>query len=760
MEDENKKDLTEYKRDELKEREDRLLAAEVRRDYEGYGEEELSLKDYVEVILRRKWIVISSLVIAIVTVTIASLLMDKIYRAEATIEISPETPKIISFEEVLAVEPRQREFYETQFKLLKSRSLAKEVVTTLQLDTHPAFAAHQDGELGLMSFMKNPIARILSLNNSTDPEGAEKKELIKEKKLVDSFLDGVKIKPDRKSRLVEVIFDSTDPELSATVANTLVDKYIEWVLDRKVEATKAARNFLEKQLQQVKAKLERAEEELNKFAKDKDIVSLDENFNLTYKLLAELNRASTEAETERLAREALYREVQAGDYAYLPQVISDLSIQALNEGYTKLKSQYDNLTVIFDEDYPDVKQLAAQLGRIKKDINERIDGIAKSIRKDYQTALRKDNLLSQRAQEQKRRVMELNEQTVQYKILDREVETNKSIYQNLLQRLKETEVTSGIRATNIQVVDYAETPLVPYKPNIKLNLLLATLMGLMGGVFLAFAFEHFDTTIKDEDEIKRKFALPFLGAIPLASEQEMPDIEKAVYLNPKSSIAEAFRVVRTAIMYSFPDSPLKSILITSAHPTEGKTTTASNLALSMIQSGHRVVLIDADLRNPRLHTIYLNNGNRFGLSTYLTGEMGLPGVIHQTGIDGLDIIPSGPIPPNPAELLGSKRVRELLEVLTQEYDYVLLDTAPIMGFADSRLLSGLADGVLIVTSVGITQRGALQSSIEAISKVRGSIVGAVVNRVDARRYKYHYGYYYYSGAELGKERKKIRFPRT
>src|SRR3972149_4921348 len=626
LEEGNKRDVVEYKSNELKEREDYPLSTQVRREYDTHIEEEPNLRDYIDVILRRKWIVISCLAISVVTVAIASLLMNRIYKAEATIEIAPENPKITTFQEVVELEPQPQQtdsFYETQYKLIESKSLAKEVVSALQLDLHPEFAV-KEKKPGFISFVNDTFAQILQANEKkSDPIEIEKRQLAREEGLLDSFLDRVKVTPDRKSRLVQISFESSFPELSAKVANTLVDEYIGWVLERKLDATKAARRFLEKQLGEVKAKLERAEEELSSYAKGADIVSLDEKFNLTYKQLAELNDALSKAETERLTKEALYKEIQAGNYEYFPQVISDSSIQTLDEEHTKLKSQYDNMSVIYGPNYPEMKQLAAQLGRIQSDIKGRINGIAESIKKDYQTALTKQNILMQRTDEQKKLVTKLNDKTVQYRILEREVETNKSIYQNLLQRLKETEVASGIRATNIQVVDYASTPLIPYKPNIKLNMLLATLMGLMGGVFLAFIFEHFDSTIKDEEEVKRRFSLPFLGAIPLVDENELQDLEKVVYANPKSLVSEAFRVIRTSILYYSPNSP------------------------------------------------------------------------------------------------------------------------PIAGFADSRLLSSVVDGVLLVTSIGITQRQTLRSSIEDILRVRGRIIGTIVNRLESRRSKYGYSYYYY-----------------
>jgi len=759
LEDKNGKEIAEYRSGELRERENYPVSAEVQGEYyDTYIEEEVALREYLYVLLKRKWVVLSCLIASVVTVLIASFMMDKVYKAEAVIEIAPEDPKITTFQEVVEPQTQQRDFYETQYKLIRSQSLAKEVVTYLQLGSYPEFASTEK-KPGIKSYIESAFAGFFSRQDGEqqwDPQRAKERESAIEKGLIDSFLSRVKVTPDRTSRLVNISFESTSPELAVKAVNTLADKYIGWILQRKIGATKAAREFLEKQLQEAKARLEKSEEELNTFAKSADIISLDENLNLVYKQLAELNKSLSKAESERLSKEALYKEVRSGNYTFMPQVINDPSIQVLYEEYTRLKADYDNKSVVYGTNLPEMKQLGAQLERIESELKQRGSGIAESLKKDYETALSKENIFRQRTEEQKRRATELNEKAVQYKILAREVETNKSIYQNLLQRLKETEVTSAIKATNIQVVDYASSPLPPYKPNIRLNTLLATLMGLIGGIFLAFVFEYFDSTIKDEEEIERRFPLAFLGAVPLASEGDRQDIEKAVYVNPRSVISEAYRVIKTSVLYSSPDHPPRSILVASPQALEGKTTSSSNLALSMVQSGLKVVLVDADLRKPRLHKIFLDNGNESGLTTYLIGKAELPALVKRADIPELAIIPSGPLPPNPAELLGSRRMKELIEKLLEEYDHVILDGAPVMGFADSRLLSRLVDGVLMVTSVGITHRQALKSSIDGIFKVRGKIIGAIVNRLESGRGKHsHYYYYssYYSDAE--KERKKL-----
>lgn len=740
---EQHRQLSESKSGELKGRRNSYPSTEFQGDYDSYIiEEELNLSDYIAILRRRKWIIISCFVLSVVIVLLVSLNTTPLYKAEITIEISPENPKITSFKEVVELDAPQTEYYETQYKLIKSKSLAEEVAAKLNLPNNPEFAGTDDDKIGV-SYILSLLGGIFSSPGESGAVGSEAAERAKKQKLIDNFIGRIDIEPDRKSRLVNVGFLSRDPEFAAQTANMLGDQYIEWMLDRKLDATKSARKFLEKQLAQVKAHLEKAEEELNLFAKNSDIISLDKNLNLTFLQLSELNGALSEAENERLAKQAYYEEVQNGNYEFLPQIMNDTSIQALNEEYTKAKSEYDNLAVIYGPNYPDLQQLGAKVSRIQSDIQNRINGIAESIKEDYLSAKRKEDILRQRNEEQKSRASDLNDKAIQYKILAREVETNKSLYENLLQRFKETEVTSAIRATNIQVVDYAAVPIIPHSPNIRLNLILAAFMGLGLGVILSFVTEHFDSTLKDEEELKNRFSISFLGGVPVAGDDEIKNLEKIVHISPMSAISESFRVIRTSVLFASADRQPKSILVTSSQPFEGKTTITSNLAISFTQSGHRVVMIDADMRRPRLSKLYPpDKGSVTGLSTYLIGKFSLEETLKNTEIDGLSIIHSGIIPPNPSELLGSEKMKELIRNLEKEYDIVLIDAPPTLGFADSLLIARAVDRVLIITSVGITQRKTLQMGLEELRKVRGKVMGAIVNRLESSASRYRYNYYY------------------
>ncbi|MGI9534548.1 MAG: GumC family protein, partial [Thermodesulfobacteriota bacterium] len=674
MEERDNKQIVEYNGSEIQSRQSgQLSTPDAHIDYDSYNDEEgSSIFEYTDVIFRRKWVIIASVLASIIIVTIASLLMDKIYKADATIEIAPDAPKITGFREVFDDARQQDEFYETQYKLIKSRSLAREVINTLDLGSHPDFVYEDEEKDGNSEVVEGD--QQLTEENIADMSS---EIFVKQEILVNAFLDGVSVEPDRESRLVVISFESKDKNLAALAVNTLADEYIDWNLEKKLDVTKSAGASLKTQLEGVKKKLEITQNELSAYAKKYDIVSLDKNLNLIYRQLGELNEAFARAQTDRLSQEALYEEVKSGSEEFLPEIIQDPSVRELKLEYIRVKSQFDTLDATFGPNYPEMKQVGAHLARIKSEIDTQLSDIKKSIEKGYMSAQKKEELLWERAKEQKKRAAELNDASIQYNALKQEVDTNNNIYQNLLQRLKETEVTSGIRATNVKVIDYAFPPLGHYKPNIIFNILIASWLGLMGGVLLAFVFEHFDRTIRDEEEIKKRFPLPFMGKIPVAEKYELEGLEKVAYTKPLSKISEAFRVLKTSILYSSPDhKPPRALLVTSTQPKEGKTTISTNLALSLVQSGLKVVLIDADLRNPSLHNLFLENGKNgdgkvLGLSTYLDGKTDYKSIIIPTNYGGLDLIPAGKVLPNPADLIDSKRMKDMIKQLVKDYDNVI-----------------------------------------------------------------------------------------
>jgi capsular exopolysaccharide synthesis family protein len=729
----------------------------------GYDDnDDINVKEYLDILLRRKWLILACLIIAVVIATIKTFTTVPLYRASATIEIKPDIPKITSFQDLVQAERTNTyDYYQTQFSLIRSKTLGILVLENLRTkdnkDTKKTISKAEGKLSGLIESFKSLISKGESANSIPKKHN----KLNSNKKISDSevysFISGISVGPIGNTRLASVSYVSSDPVYASLASDTIVDVYIEWILQRRLGTSKSAREFLQTQLDQLKVKIEQTEEELSSFAKNVDIISLDKDIDLNYKQLVEITDALSQIETEKFKKQAIIKDVREGNYAYLPEVISNPRVQELSSTYAELRAEYDNLSAIYGPNFPDIQKVKSQMNSVQGQLKSTLTKIAESIKRDYETTVKKEEILIVKAEEKKKRSAELNEKAIQYRILEREVETNKSIYDDLLQKLKETEVTSAIRETNVQVVDYSTVPKSPFKPNIKTNVLYSIMVGLMLGCFISFGIEFFSTKLRDEEEIKKKFShVPYLGAIPLAEEADVNKLEKIVYTNPRSVVSEAFRVIRTSILYSSADHPPRSLLVTSPQPIEGKTTSASNLALSMIQSNLNVVLIDGDLRKPRLHKLYSSNGNNMGLSTYLVGKGNVDNIISHTDITGLDFISSGPIPPNPAELLGSKKMKELIENLTEKYEHVIIDGAPIAAFADSRLLSRLVDGVLLVTSVGITQKNVLKTSIEEIRKVRGKIIGTIVNRLDSRRDKYKYKYYYYYSDEKRIDSKEKR----
>jgi capsular exopolysaccharide synthesis family protein len=358
----------------------------------------------------------------------------------------------------------------------------------------------------------------------------------------------------------------------------------------------------------------------------------------------------------------------------------------------------------------------------------------------------------------------MNEKAIQYNILKREADTNKELYTGLLQRMKEAGVSAGIMASNIQVVDQAELPTKPYKPNKRLNLLLAAVVGLFLGVGIAFFFEYLDNTIKTPEDVEQLIRLPSFGMVPEISSERRKRLESGAaypvelitYAHPKSMLSEAYRNIRTSILLSFSEKPPKKIVITSANPAEGKTTTVINTAIALSQTGAKVIVVDSDMRKPRIHNIF-NEENGIGLSNFLSGHGDLRSIIKKTEIPNLFYIPSGPIPPNPSELIGAGLFKNMMESLGKGFDHIVLDSPPVLGFADSIILSTNVDGVILVTVGGKTPRETLQRAKEVLQQVNAKILGVVINRVNIQRSDY--GYYYYRYHHYyGKEGKKRELP--
>jgi succinoglycan biosynthesis transport protein ExoP len=728
-------------------------------------EKEVNLRDYWKVIQKRRWTIIAFFLIVVITTAVATFTMKPIYRGTTTIQINKENPQIVDFKEIFAVNTMDMDYYQTQYKILESRSLAKRIIQSLKLAEHPEFLPKP--QTPFQKWKSNLLSSISSLfvskNSSSEKDSSESE---KETLLINKFLKKLKIEPIRNSRLVKIHFDSNYPDLSTQASNTLAGTYIKQNLEARFIATDQAREWLTIQLEDLKAKVERADEALQAFGLKHDIISLEEKENVTIQRLTELNEALTKSESERMAKEALYKQGKEKQVDSLPSILENKLIMDLKQAYIQLEAQYMKLSGTFKPEYPEMVRLKSQMETIQKRLNNEIDKIIASIKHDYESSLRRESLLRQAFDQQKSRVMGMKEKAIQYNILKREADTNKELYKGLLQRMKEAGVSAGITASNIQIVDQAEFPVKPYKPNKPLNLLLAAVVGLFLGIGLAFFFEYLDNTVKTTEDVEQFIRLPSFGMVPQISYERRKRLERGAsspvelitHGHPKSMLSEAYRSIRTSILLSFSEKPPKRILITSPNPEEGKTTTAINTAIALSQTGAQVLILDTDMRKPRIHKIF-NEENGVGLSNFLSGHAELESIIKKTEIPNLYYIPSGPIPPNPSELIGSNLFKGMMDSLGEKFNHIIFDSPPVLGFADSIILSTSVDGIILVVLGGKTPRETLQRAKEVLYQVNAKILGVVINRVDIRRSDYGYYYYRYH-YYYGKEGKKKELPYT
>lgn len=723
--------------------------------YDPMEEDTIDLREYWNVIMRRRWSVLATLAAVVIVVLFVSLIQTPIYRATTLLQIERETGKVLEFEDASQTEKSgDKDFYLTQYELLKSNSLAQRVVDELNLNPKK----DQQENQGLVDW-------VIALFNSTDGKeeaalnDADLKEVSREKiAKIRAFQAALTVEPVRNSRLVKVSFDHPDPILAARIANAVAQNFISMNLEKKFEANAYAKKFLEERIQQVKQKLEEAEKAQVAYAREHKIFNIgSEGGTTSSQNLEGFNEAAAKAEQDRIKAEALYRQMNASRPGELPLELENSLIQQLKASKAKLEADYQDKLKTFKPGYPAMQEMAGQIQELTQQISKEIASVRVSVKNSYEAAKAHEDLMREKLNSSKSEVLDLQSRSIQFNILKREADTNRTLYEGLLQRLKEVSVAGGVGANNMIVVDKAEIPNSKFKPNVSLNLLIALFIGLFGGVGLAFFLEHLDDTFKSGDEIERTLGLPLLGIIPEGEQIDSHvDTLKQLLEDPRSPVAEAFRSARTALQFSTAEGTPKVLGLTSSTMSEGKSTAALCLAINYTQCGYSVLLIDADLRKPSMHKAF-GIDNKVGLTNLLTGMETMTNVVKKTSIDNLYFIPTGFLPPNPAELLQGTRMRQLIEVAREKFDLVIFDGPPILGLADALVLGNAVDRFVLVIKAGTTQRTAVKTALKRLKMARIKPLGTILNKLGKKHvgygYDYHYSYYAY-GEKQDKKSKK------
>jgi len=713
------------------------------------SEENPHLRDYIQIVLKRRWVVLSCLFIAFGTAMIGTLKQKPVYRGTVILEINPEQPNVLNLKDVLQVGAMMdaETYRATQIQVFNSRSLAGRVVQKLQLQNQPDFRPRK--LFGLMQAKALAESRKQRADTSSDTYRAA----------VDHFLDSVDAKPRLRTSLVEVSFDATDAALAARVANQLADEYIYQNLQAKWDATQKASEWLSGRLEELKARLEKSEDLLQAYAQAKSLVFVADKQNLVNTRLEQLQLEYTRAQLDRFQKESLAKLVESGKAEDLPGFINDKLIQDLESRLTDLQREYAKVTASVKPEHPRAVQIQKQIDSVNESLGSLKKLVADNVTHEYQASVQHEKFLADAIEQQKKEVNDVAEKSIQYNFLKREAETNRQLFDALLQKLKESQVQAGMSANNIRIVDPAEVPKKPVRPRVLLNLALGIALGLMSGVGLAFFQEYMDKTVKTPDDVERLLRLPALGLLPKFSLNEA-GADKSVESRPprllpsngaKSVAAgietdpttvEAFRTLRTSILLSADPVP-KTLLVTSALPSEGKTTVTINLGATLASLGSKVVIVDCDMRRPNCHRL-TGVENKPGFVQCLTSRVELAdAILPVPGVENLSVIPCGPIPPNPTEVLSSARTHELLQKLRSEFEYVLVDSPPLLSVADGRILSILVDGVVLVVRGYMTPYDIVRRARASLYGAGARILGVALNNVDLQRDGYAYGYYKY-----------------
>ena len=729
-------------------------------------EEERHLMDYVRVVYKRRWVAIP-VALAVFTVgAVNSYRTTPLYRASTQILIEKDTPKVGDLSTIFQQGDGwyNDDFYQTQYRILQSRSLGRKTAEAMHIDQHPAVLKGMR-EVRAPWTVRSAIAgmidtvKALVVETPTPDAKSASKDTVSDKYAEYSgmVLGALGVAPVRNSRLVDISMTSTDPQLAADMANAHARAYIEQNLEYRFAASKEASAWLEGQLAEQRKKVEASEVELQRYKEQHDAVAVEDRQNIVVQRLADLNGATTKAKMARIEKEALYNQLRsiqnANAIETFPAVLANEYIQKLKGQLGDLQGQQASLSEKYGDRHPEIVRIRSSIQSAEAKLQNEIEKVVQSVRAEFETAQAQERTLVGALEGQKAEALGLNRKGIEFSVLQREAESNRLVYEALLQRTKETGISGELKASNIRVIDIAEVPGGPFLPRRQRDLTMAGLSGLVLALGLVFLFEYLDNRIKSPQELRAQLGVAFLGMVPAIDVKGGALLHEGVPPN----FAEAIRGVRTNVLFSSADEGVRIIVVTSAGPGEGKSMFSSNLSVSLAQAGQRVLHVDADMRRPRVHAIF-DLGQEPGLSNLLVGDCKPSEAIRKTTVQNLCVLPAGMIPPNPAELIGSKRCTEFIATLGETFDWVIVDSPPVLAVADASILANTATGVVFVVGADQTSRQAARAALEQLQAVQAHIIGAVLNRVDLEKNAYYYSAYYRK--EYSRYYAKATHPRT
>jgi capsular exopolysaccharide synthesis family protein len=708
--------------------------------------------DYLRVIYKRRLIAGAAFVLVFAYSATVSLRKTPIYESTTQLLIEKESRRAPSLNSVLQdVEGwYDDDFYQTQHKMLQSRALAWRAIEALKLDTPPSEAdrierARMAEEAGRGGFLAT-IASWLGAPEVIAPPPGD--ETTWQSERIDAFLGGLSVQPVRNSRLVNLRYRSPDPVFASRAANALAESYIAQGLSFRALASQDANTFLSVQLEEQKAKLAESEQALQTYKEQHGAIALtDPQNNIIVRKLADTSAELTRARSERLEKEQLFQTITdlRRDPAKLlgfPAIMSNPTILALNKQIADLKSEdAAKAAAQLGPGHADRKAIAAALTVKEAELEGQIQKVVDSIDSEYQIAKGREQALAAQLNDLKGDSLRQDNVAIGYLALERDVISNRQLYDDLLQRAKVTGVTGEYKGTNVQVIDRAEMPRAPVLPNHQRDLMFAFMTGFLLAVGLAFGMEYLDSRIKTPDDIKAHLGVPFLGLVPVVAAKDVTGPSPLLDRGVPAAFSEAMRGIRTSVIFSSAAEGSRTVMVTSTAPSEGKTVVSTNLADALAQAEQRTLVIDGDMRRPRVHEVFAF-AQEPGLSNVLVGAVQIDKAIRKTDNPFLSVLPAGHIPPNPAELLGSSKYRKLLEDLGKDYDWIVVDAPPVMAVTDAAVISNGVGGVVFVVGSEMTPRRSAQTAIEQLSAARARIIGAVLNRVNVERHSYYYAHYY------------------